>query len=89
MMYPFLKMPDGTEIVFSEVREIDGKPQVRVYWERWSDKHDDFDNMDALLPEGRIRNVVGFSHEEVMENQKLLDCVKDELWIAAREGGIK
>ena len=88
-MYPYLTMPDGTEIVFSEIRNVDGEQKVRVYWERWSDKHNDFDSMDAFLPEGIIQNIVGFSTEEVIENQKLIDYVKEDLWIAAKEGGIK
>ena len=34
MMYPFMTLSDGTEVVHSETYTSDGKEQVRVYFEK-------------------------------------------------------
>ena len=65
MLFPFLTLPDGTEVVYSEILHIDGKDCVKVMFERWNDEHDDFDSMECLLPNGEMTNVVGFTDKEV------------------------
>ena len=70
MLYPFLTLPDGTEIVYSEIRIKNGKPYVNVKFERWNDTRDDFDSMDCYLPNGTITNIIGFSSDEVSYHQQ-------------------
>ena len=60
MMYPFMTLEDGTEIVHSEQLD-DGR--VKVYIET-PDEKDGFHNMICYLPSYEIENNV-YSKEEV------------------------
>ncbi len=53
MMYPFLTLPDGTEIVHSEAQMIDGKEQVKVYV--WKSRV----RADLNLPYAAFRSIDG------------------------------
>lgn len=61
MMYPFLTLEDGTEIVHSEMK-TDGT--VQVYMERPDEKLG-FCKASCYLPEYRIEGVEGFSEKEM------------------------
>lgn len=60
MMYPFLTLDDGTEIVHSEVLS-DGR--VKVYMEK-ADEKDGFHHATCYLPRYEWEDVVGFSDSE-------------------------
>ena len=61
MMYPFLTLDDGTEIVHSQTLE-DGS--VKVYLEK-PDAKDCFHHATCYLPEYRREDIFGFSQEEM------------------------
>ena len=61
MMYPLLKLDDGTEIVHSD-RKPDGR--VKVYAERPDEKMC-FRNATCWLPQYLWEDVTGFSSDEL------------------------
>ena len=65
MINPFLGFSDGTEVVCSDPIDINGRMCVRVLFKRWNAKHNDFDRMECLLPDGKMTGVKGFTPEEV------------------------
>lgn len=86
MIFPFITFSDGTEIVYSDLREHEGKKEVLVRFERWNDKRDDFDSMECFLPNGKMTKVIGFSDQEAAyHNEKILmlqdmviECAKED-----------
>ena len=65
MVYPFMTLPDNTEIVHSEMK--DGK--VKVYIETPDEKLG-FKHATCFLPENAWIDIVGYSEKE-------LDYIKD------------
>lgn len=61
MMYPFLTLDDGTEIVHSEMRS-DGT--VKVYMER-PDEKDGFHYATCYLPSYTWEDIFGFSQDNI------------------------
>lgn len=61
MMYPYITLDDGTEIVHSEMRE-DGT--VKVYVETPDDKGG-FHNATCILPDYKWENIEGYSKTEI------------------------
>lgn len=61
MMYPFMTLDDETEIVYSDRKE-DGT--VKIYIET-PDEKDGFHNMTCYLPSFEIKEVNGYSTEQV------------------------
>lgn len=68
MMYPFLTLDDGTEIVHSEMLENN---TVKVYMEK-PDEKDCFHYATCYLPEYRWENIFGFTKEELDRFQEVL-----------------
>ncbi len=68
MMYPFMTLNDGTEIVHSETMP-DG--QVKVYVEK-PDAKDCFHHATCYLPSFEWRDVFGFSKQEMESLDELL-----------------
>lgn len=85
MMRPYMTTPDKAEVLFSEIQEINGKPQVRIYVEKWSDAHRDFDSLEMYLPEGNITQRVGFSDVEANGYRQHIMHLKDDIWDSAEE----
>lgn len=82
MMYPFMTLEDGTEIVHSEQLE-DGR--VKVYIET-PDEKDGFHNMVCYLPSYDIENN-GYSKEEV---EYFIDIIRSTAHLIiefSKEGG--
>ena len=69
MMYPFLQLDDGTEIVHSDMLP---NGEVKVYIER-PDAVDGFHHAVCFLPGYRWEDVSGFSPEEVQRFQEVLE----------------
>ena len=69
MMYPFLQLDDGTEIVHSNTLP---NGEVKVYIEK-PDAVDGFHHAVCFLPGYRWEDVSGFSPEEVQRFQEVLE----------------
>lgn len=68
MMYPFMTLDDGTEIVHSEML-ADG--QVKVYVEK-PDERDGFHHATCMLPSYEWLDVFGFTQEEIARYQEII-----------------
>ena len=69
MMYPFLQLDDGTEIVHSQMHE-DGS--VKIYIEK-PDETDGFHNAYCRLPGYQWSDIYGFSETEIEKYQKIIE----------------
>ena len=69
MMYPFLQLDDGTEIVHSDMLP---NGEVKVYIEK-PDAVYGFHHAVCFLPGYRWEDVSGFSPEEVQRLQEVLE----------------
>lgn len=69
MIYPFITLDDGAEIVHSQMLE-DGR--VKVYVEK-PDEKDCFHHMTCYLPSYDITEVFGFSDAE---KERYLDVIR-------------
>lgn len=85
MMYPFLTLDDGTEIVHSE-QKADGK--VEVYLEK-PDEKVCFHSAECWLPGYNWKNVRGFSDEELDHYQKIIESTAHLILSFARQGGFE
>ena len=84
MMYPFMTLPDETEIVHSEMKP-DGR--VKVYIET-PDEKDGFHHACCWLPKYEWTDVQGYSEQE-MDKLRILVRNNAHLIIEfSREGGI-
>ena len=85
MMYPFLQLNDGTEIVHSEMLS-DGK--VKVYVEK-PDEKDCFHNMTCYLPKYEIAEIFGFTEKEVAEYLDVIKSTSNLIMEFSRNGGFE
>ena len=86
MMYPYMTLPDGTEIVHSQL--IDGeKPKVIVHFERPTD--DGFDSARCELPDYNWTIREGYTDEEISMFSQLLTSNAHLLYKYAANGGIQ
>ena len=89
MLYPFLTLPDGSEVVYSEIKKRDGKEYVEVKFERWNEKRDAFDSMECELPNGRMKKIIGYSLEEAnYQNERMLE-LQNMILECSREDSVK
>ena len=87
MLYPFMTLNDGTEIVHSETIETAGKEKVEVRIEK--PVYGGFHSDTCWLPEYKWENIDGFSPEDIQYFQELLESVAHIILQLAREGGIE
>lgn len=85
MMYPFLTLDDGTEIVHSEMR-ADGS--VKVYMEQPSAK-DGFHHATCYLPGYRWEDVFGFSETELARYREVIESTAHLILQFSKEGGFE
>lgn len=69
MMYPFLTLDDGTEIVHSEMRP---NGSVKVYLEK-PDAADCFHHATCYLPNFRWEDIFGFSENDIAHFQEIIE----------------
>lgn len=69
MMYPFMTLDDGTEIVYSE-KKNDGS--VKVYMEK-TDEKDGFHYATCYLPEYRWEDIFGLTEQEISRCQEVIE----------------
>lgn len=84
MMYPFLQLEDGTEIVHSEMQS-DG--QVKVYIEKPVDGG--FHSAMCYLPGYNWKDVDGFSETEINSYQQLIATVAHLIIRFSQNGGFE
>lgn len=82
MMYPFMTLEDGTEIVHSERLEND---EVKVYVEK--PVEGGFFSAECYLPEYRWENVEGFGNEDIKKYTEFLETTAHIIIRLADEGG--
>lgn len=83
MMYPFMTLDDGTEIVHSDMQP-DGS--VKVYLER-PDAKDCFRHATCYLPDYRWEDIFGFSPQEIEHYQEVIESTGDLILQFSQEGG--
>lgn len=87
MMYPYLTLGDGTEIVHSHLIEEDGVKKVIVHFERPTENG--FDDARCVLPEYKWTEIKGFTPSEIDRFRKLLMSNAHLIFRYAAEGGIR
>ena len=87
MLYPFLTLPDETEIVHSESRYIDGREVVKVCVEKPVDYG--FKSAVCWLPDYRWEQIEGYTQEEIDGLQELIQSLAATIYELAREGGFE
>lgn len=85
MMYPFLTLDDGTEIVHSEM--IDDQ-RVKVYVEK-PDEKDGFHSAVCYLPGYEWREISGFTAQEVERYQEVIESTAHLILAFSKEGGFE
>ena len=83
MMYPFMTLDDGTEIVHSEKL---GDGRVRVYMER-PDAKDCFHRATCYLPGYQWEDVFGFSAGDMARLSHVLESTAHLILEFAETGG--
>ncbi len=85
MMYPFMTLPDETEIVHSQMLE-DGR--VKVYIEK-PDEKDCFHHATCYLPEYTWEDIFGFSDEEMAYYKELVESTAHLIIEFSQTGGFE
>ncbi len=85
MLYPFMTMDDGTEIVHSESYIEDGMEKVRVEIEK--PVTGGFSSAECILPEYTWKNIHGFDEGDILRFQELRESVSHIIIRLRREGG--
>ena len=85
MLYPFITFADGMEVVYSEIKERNGQEYVTVKFERWNDERDDFDSMECDLPNGKMKNIIGFSKSEADYHNECMIKLQDMIFECSKE----
>ncbi len=89
MLYPFLTLEDGTDVVYSNTYEHNGKICVLIKFERWNDERDDFDSMECELPNGKMDKIIGFTGEEANYYNKKMIKLQDSILEWSKEDSIR
>lgn len=85
MMYPFMTLDDGAEIVHSETKP-DGS--VKVYVEK-PDEQDCFHHMTCYLPGYKVEDVYGLSKEEMDRYLEMIRSTAHLIKEFAADGGFE
>ena len=84
MMYPFITLDDGAEIVHSEMQ--DGR--VKVYVEK-ADEKDCFHHMTCYLPSYEITETFGFSEAEKARYMDVIRSAANLIIEFSKDGGFE
>ena len=87
MLYPFMTLPDETEIVHSESRMSDGREVVKVCIEKPIDYG--FKSATCWLPDYRWEKIEGYTQEEIASLQELIQSLAATIYELARDGGFE
>ncbi len=83
MMYPFLTLDDGTEIVHSDMGD-DGR--VKVYIEK-PDARDCFHHVTCMLPDYEWLDCEGFTEKELARYDEVVSSTAHLIMEFADDGG--
>ena len=83
MMYPFMTLPDNTEITHSEMLS-NGK--FKVYIET-PDEKDGFHNATCYLPDYEWKDINGYSKVEMNYFKELIESTAHLILEFSKEGG--
>ena len=86
MLYPFMTLPDETEIVHSESLFVDGKEKVKVVVERPVDYG--FKSAICWLPEYKWEKNNGYSEAEMTIFRKLIQNHAHAILEFSKDGGV-
>ena len=84
MKYPFMTMPDETEITHSSIYKEDDCEKIKVYIERPVDGG--FINATCILPDYVWQNN-GFSENEIKDFQDIIEKGSHVIYKFAKQGG--
>lgn len=88
MMYPYMTLEDGTEVVHSDLKEAPDGPHVLVHFERPS--ADGFDSVRFELPTYELTLWEGaFSEEELAELRGFLQANAHLIYRYAAQGELQ
>ena len=87
MMYPYIVLADETAITHSHIIERNSRKEVEVHFERSTD--DGFDTARCILPAYVWVKREGFTDEEMMLFEQILQHNAHLFYRYADEGGIK
>ena len=85
MIYPFITLDDGAEIVHSEMQD-DGS--VKVYVEK-ADEKDGFHHMTCYLPSYEITELFGFSDNEKERYMDVIRSAANLIIEFSKDGGFE
>ena len=85
MMYPFLTLDNGTEIVHSEMLP---DHRVKVYMEK-PDATDGFHHAACYLPDYRWDDIEGFTEAELRRCQEVIESTAHLIMRFAANGGFE
>jgi hypothetical protein len=85
MMYPFMTLNDGTEIVHSD---MDNFGNVKVYIET-ADEKLGFKHASCYLPSYRWENICGYSDEDVQRFEEIIRSTAHLILEFAKNGGFE
>lgn len=89
MVYTLCKYPDGTEVVFSDIRKKEnGEEYIRISFERPTEKG--FDTVVFELPSYEIIEKDGYyTDKEIEEFKQIVERGAHLFFKYARNGGLK
>jgi len=87
MMYPYMTLGDGTEIVHSQIIKEQDKKKVIVHFERPTEEG--FDDARCELPEYKWTQKQGFTQDEIEFFERLLRSNAHLIYRYAENGGIQ
>lgn len=87
MIYPYITLADGTEIVYTNVFEEDGIQKVEVHFERA--KKDGFDTARCQLPSYNWITRDGFTDEEMQIFDQLMHSNAHLFYKYGANGGLE
>lgn len=85
MMYPFLTLDDGTEIVHSEMLP---DKRVKIYIEKPDEKYC-FRHATCYLPEYKWEDIYHFSDEDIQRYQEIIESTAHLIIEFSQEGGFE
>ena len=86
MIYPYMTLPDNTEITHSEILHKDGKEQVKVYIE--TPVEGGFKDATCILPD-YAWEVHGYTDEELLYFKDFVERAAHLFFKFARSGGFE
>ena len=84
MLFPFLKI-GNRNIAFSEIYNINGKEQIRIYSDEPNRQTKTFNELEFYLPDYRLTKLVGYSDQDVKSIMNHVKWNEEIVWESARE----